>query len=209
MRFSTLVAGLTATAYAVTASPPFLPVGNLPSQPTSARLVDEDMDAITGAAGDLSAAVRDAVNYKNGDLSKGADVLDVVMQKAIAYQGATQTARLNANGIRVAFNPADSAYIAGDLQNEIAPALKTASEVLVGAKKEGVLGVVKTFPGIDGSFLWPLGFESYLALVKEDTVSYLKTLLSFLDPSVGPDASAAADSINGYLNAIDSAYTAS
>ncbi|KZL64060.1 hypothetical protein CI238_04462 [Colletotrichum incanum] len=208
MRFSTLLASFT-TICAVSARPTsiFLPVGNLPSQPTTGGLVLKDLGALDSAITALSVTVQRIIDFKKTNVGNGASILKDVLEKTIAYQIATQTARLNAQGISGTLSSADSTAIVAKLKNDIAPHLKTATDLLTSAKNAGILGINTSLPGFLVSILSPLGLIDYFDLLKTDTAGFSDALLPYIDPSVQPDATSITSIINNLLNVTYSVYT--
>ncbi|KAK1992904.1 hypothetical protein LX36DRAFT_279360 [Colletotrichum falcatum] len=209
MRLSRALAGLVATASAASAFPAsFLPVGNLPSQSTTAELINKNIGDIQGAVANVTAAVQAAVDAKDGDGDGDAPAAYAVLGRAITLQALVQTARLNSNGIREPFSPEDSAAVVDNL-GDLLSAVQAASTQLLAAKSAGVLGALADFGGPNGKFLQPLGITGYLELLTTDAAAFLKAVLSYLDGSVKDSAGTVASSINGALQGIEAAYTPS
>ncbi|GKT55982.1 hypothetical protein ColTof4_11607 [Colletotrichum tofieldiae] len=208
MRFSTVLASF-ATVCAVSAIPTsiFLPVGNLPSQPTTSSLVLKDLGVLDGAITALSGAVQRVIDFKKTAIGNGVSILRDVLEKTIAYQIATQTSRLNAQGISGNFSSADSTAIVDKLKNDVAPHLKTVTDLLATAKNAGILGINTSLPGFLVSILSPLGLVDYFELLKTDTAGFSAALLPYIDPSVLPDATNITSIINNLWNVTYSVYT--
>ncbi|GJC77343.1 hypothetical protein ColLi_00181 [Colletotrichum liriopes] len=208
MRFSTVLASF-ATVCAVSAIPTsmFLPVGNLPSQPTTGSLVLKDLGVLDGAITALSGAVQRVIDFKKTAIGNGASILRDVLEKTIAYQIATQTSRLNAQGISGNLSSADSTAIVDKLKNDVAPHLKTVTDFLVTAKNAGILGINTSLPGFLVNILSPLGLVDYFELLKADTAGFSDALLPYIDPSVLPDATNITSVINNLWNATYRVYT--
>ncbi|EFQ27357.1 hypothetical protein CGRA01v4_04430 [Colletotrichum graminicola] len=189
MRFSTIVTGLIATACTTAlAAPVFLPVGVLPSQPTTAEDVTRDMTNLETALGGFNKAVQDAI--AGGKTGVTGTALDAALSRAIEYQAITQTARLNSKNIIGPFSPDGSASIVDKLKGLLS-ALQAGEQLLTDAKAGGVLG---TFHGTV--------IKLYLELTSTDTVGYLKTLLPYIDTSVNNDATSTSTAINESLEDI-------
>ncbi|GKT43557.1 uncharacterized protein ColSpa_03738 [Colletotrichum spaethianum] len=208
MRFSTFLAGFMAVC-AVSAIPTsiFLPVGNLPSQPTTSTLVLKDLDTLNTAITDLGTAVQNIINFKKTNIGNGVTLLTAVLEKTIAYQIATQTARLNAQGIAGTFSLDDSVAVINQLKNVIYPILKIATDLLNTAKTVGALGTNTSIAGSPVNILSPLGLTNYLELIKTDTAGFTTALLSYIDPTLQPNATAVTNNMNNLLNVTYDFYT--
>ncbi|KAK2035519.1 hypothetical protein LX32DRAFT_633299 [Colletotrichum zoysiae] len=187
MRFSPVLIGLVATACITTvmAAPMKLPVGLLPSQPTTSNFVIEDLTAIKTVILAFNAAVQKV--KKSG--ASTPNVYDV-QAAAIEIQGVTKTARLDAKDILDPFNHDESTPISDELQ-EVLVALQATADLLDGANTNKLLG---DYGGVVTA--------AYLALAKDQTGAFTHDLLPNLDASIQPDARAKADSINDFLNEI-------
>ncbi|KAK2052223.1 hypothetical protein LY76DRAFT_598785 [Colletotrichum caudatum] len=187
MRFSPVLIGIVATACTTTvmAAPMKLPVGLLPSQPTTSDFVINDLTAIQTVILAFNAAVQ---KVKESGSSRP-NVVDV-QNAAIEIPSVIKTARLNAEGILVPFEHDDSVPILDELQG-VLDALQATAKLLAGTNTNKLLG---TYGGVVTA--------SYLGLAKDETSGFTHDLLPKLDISIQSDASAKADSINDLVNKV-------
>ncbi|TQN67498.1 hypothetical protein CSHISOI_07946 [Colletotrichum shisoi] len=200
MRYSTVLSSL-ATLCAVSALPTsmFLPVGNLPALPTTGTLVRKDLGTIDGAILTLTDSLN-RLDFSADNAGNSNANLDQVLESTIAYQIATQTARLNAQGVRANLSSADSLAIVNQLTNDIIPHLTTVTSLFNKAKSSNILGISTTLGGRLGSIRAPLGLVNYFDLLRTDTAGLITALLPFIDSTVQNQAISQADVINNLLN---------
>ncbi|CCF42933.1 hypothetical protein CH063_02954 [Colletotrichum higginsianum] len=207
MRYSTILSSL-ATLCTVSALPLslFLPVGNLPAQPTTGTLVLKGLGAVDGAILALTDSLN-RLNFSTDNAGNSNANLPQILEKAIGYQIATQTARLDAQGVRANLSSDDSLAIVNKLTNDIIPHLRTATELLSKAKSSNILGISTTLGGLLGSIRAPLGLVNYFDLIRTDTAGLITALLPFIDSTVQDQALSLADVINNLLNATFTLYS--
>lgn len=207
MRYSTILSSL-ATLCVVSALPTsmFLPVGNLPSQPTTGTLVLKDLGIIDGAITTLIDSLN-RLNFATDNAGNSNANLRQVVENTIAYQITTQTARLDAQGLRGNLSSDDSLAIVNKLTNDITPHLRTATDLFNKAKSSNILGISTTLGGLLGSILAPLGLVNYIDLIRTDTAGLITALLPFIDSTVQGQAISEADVINNLLNATFNLYS--
>ncbi|KAK6206921.1 hypothetical protein QIS74_13409 [Colletotrichum tabaci] len=207
MRYSTILSSL-ATLCVVSALPTsmFLPVGNLPALPTTGTLVRKDLGTIDGAILTLTDSLN-RLNFSTDNAGNNNANLLQVLENTIAYQIATQTARLNAQGVRANLSSDDSLAIVNQLANDIIPHLTTATDLFNKAKSSKILGTDTILGGLLGSIRAPLGLGNYLDLLRTDTAGLITALLPFIDSTVQDRAISQADVINNLLNATFNLYT--
>ncbi|KAJ0158566.1 hypothetical protein CTA2_11311 [Colletotrichum tanaceti] len=207
MRYSTILSSL-ATLCVVSALPTslFLPVGNLPSQPTTGTLILRDLVALDGAISTLAGSLN-TLDFSTDNAGNKDATLRQVLVNTIAYQITTQTARLNAQGITAKLSSADSLAIVNKLTNDITPHLKTVTDLLSRAKSSSILGFSTTLGGFLGGVLSPLGLVNYLDLIQTDTAGLITALLPFIDSTLQDQAISEAEVINNLLSATLDLYT--
>ncbi|KAK2039382.1 hypothetical protein LZ31DRAFT_86782 [Colletotrichum somersetense] len=191
MRFSPVLIGLVATACTTTVMAALmLPVGLLPSQPTTSDFVIKDLTAIETAILAFNVAIEKIKKSGTSTLN-----VEDVQAAAIEIQSVTKTARLNAKDILDPFNHDESTTISDKLQ-EFLVALQGTADLLARANTNKLLrdyGSVVT--------------AAYLGLAKDQTSAFTHDLLPNLDASIQPDTRAKADSINDSFSEILSSLT--
>ncbi|WQF78810.1 hypothetical protein CDEST_03824 [Colletotrichum destructivum] len=205
MRYSTILSSL-ATLCAVSALPTsiFLPVGNLPSQPTTGTQVLKDLNIIDGAITILIGTLN-SLNFSTDNAGNDIGNVQKVLKETIDLQTFTQTGRLDAQGLRANLSSADSLAIVNKLTNDITPHLRTATDLLSKAKSSSILGT--TLGGLLGSILAPLGLVNYIDLLRTDMAGLITAILPFIDSTVQGQALSEADVINNLLNASFNLYS--